>query len=688
VTASVTNGTKNPKRKEIQALRALAIALVFLYHLWPNKLTGGFVGVDVFFVISGFLITSHLIAAATSAGGLKLSTFYVRRIRRLLPASLLVLISVIAVTIVAAPQTLWQSTFANTFSSAFYYQNWALAAGSVDYLGASNDTNPVQHFWSLSVEEQFYLVWPLLILGSVGLARRIRSDRGLDRSFIFATLCIVWVGSFVVSVLWTSSDQAFAYFATPTRAWEFAAGGLLAFLPAAIAQSRPRWSALFSWVGLAAIVYAAVTYTGDTLFPGWTAAVPVLGTCLIIAAGSPSSRLSPSGVYSIRPVQWVGDISYSVYLVHWPLIVLLPVVIDRNLTLNDKLVVVVVALALGWCSKRFVEDRFVTSSAVDRISGRARTTRTLIGAVSAMALIAAVSVPMSVYSNAQVANAQSELQHALSDLPACFGAQSIADADCSPRVEGVVPSPLIARTDVAQQDCQQSASTAEVLECKFGLDGGTPVALVGDSHTTQWLPVIEALAVKHGWSITTYLRSGCSLGAGGPTGISSAGKCNQWGENVLERMSSSDFKYVFVSSRNYWVGSTSSVEARDRATQLSAAWIELEQSGAQIVAIRDTPQPVLADMSDPATCVLDDMTGKTCDFAESAAVGQVDPLELATEIAGEAVMIDMTPYFCVSGRCPAVIGGVLVYRDANHMTATFSRTLAPFFETEMQIAFE
>lgn len=676
-------------RPEIQALRALAIALVLVYHLWPNYLTGGFIGVDVFFVISGFLITSHLVRDATSERGPKLSAFYARRARRLLPASLLVLMLLALITLLAVPQTLWQSYFSNIFASAFYFENWSLAASSVDYLAAGTGTIPVQHFWSLSVEEQFYLVWPVVILVCFLIARKAKGSTRRNTLFALSSIAVL---SLVVSVVWTANDQQVAFFATPTRAWEFAAGGLISFVPVAILSDNPGVKAALSWLGLAIVFASALVMNADTLFPGWVAVVPVVGTALVIFAGFTTHKFSPSPLYGSRPIQFFGKISYSLYLWHWPLIIMVPLILGQPLSVAAKVVVAVVSVGVAWLSKLFLEDRFVLRKPDSTMTNQklARQTRfTLVATFAAMAAVGAVCVPPLLYTDQRVAAANVALADAIAAQPACFGALAIADSSCTSTiaVEDVVPSPLIARQDVSQQGCQQSSSRVEVLRCEFGVPNGIKVALIGDSHTTQWLPVLQELSTQRGWNLTTFLRSGCSLGVSDTSQIGSAGKCAQWGQSVIRQLQQEHFNYVFLSGRNYWISSPDSKALSERAGEYADAWAEIQQTGAKVVVIKDTPQPVAGGLADPATCVFKAASTTDCGFPQAKGVGSVDPIALGAKKLNGIAVLDMTSYFCRTvievANCPAVIGGVLVYRDPNHMTATYSRTLLPYFEAQL-----
>src|SRR3954454_77412 len=340
-------------REEIQALRALAVVLVVVYHYWPAVAPAGFVGVDVFFVISGFLITDMLMREVTARGTVSLPRFWARRARRLLPAALLTIAVCAVATIAFVPVTYWQQFFGEMRASAAYAQNWHLASSAVDYF-APHDRSPVQHFWSLSAEEQFYLVWPLLLLAGIGLARLLGRVRVTRRS-IAAVLGAASTASLAYSVAATAADPLVAYFSTPARAWEFGAGALLAF--AAPGERHPRARAALSWVGFAAILVAALGHTSRTQFPGWVALLPVAGALAVMRAGLPRVRWAPSPALRLPPVQFRGDVSYSVYLWHWPLWVLAPFVLGREVgDVPGAAGLFAVTILLAWLTKIAVEN--------------------------------------------------------------------------------------------------------------------------------------------------------------------------------------------------------------------------------------------------------------------------------------------------------------------------------------------
>lgn len=682
---------KSDLRPDIQGLRAIAVLIVVVYHLWPNRLTGGFVGVDVFFVISGFLITSHLLRRPPLTMSDVLD-FWARRVRRLLPAALLVLTVTTVGVRLLAPETQWRSWSLDTIFATLYAVNWRLASSSVDYLQAENAASPVQHFWSLSVEEQFYFVWPLLILLVLLAAYR---RRWRTRGAVLAALGVLAAVSLGFSVFATAHEPASAYFMTPTRLWELAAGALLA---AALVTGTeisgtqrnslplsPPIRALIAWAGLAAMATATLTYTGATAFPGWAALLPVLGTVAVIAANAPNGRVSPGRFLAWHPMQWLGGVSYSFYLWHWPLIVLLPFLSGGHLGLLDKAVIIVSALVLAGLTKKHVEDRF----RVARLGSRFLRRRTFQLAAAAMALVLSMSALQIVESNYRHETAEKQLARVLTGTTPCLGAAAMADPkSCPPTLSGpVVPSPAIAAVDKSQayaHDCWEGAPFAGMKKCVFGDPSGHfSVALVGNSHAGQWLGPIDVIARQKGWKVTTFLASECTATAVDvvwDTAEKRAG-CRQWGRNVMAATTSGAFDLVITAERNGLpaVGSTL-VESQPRwesgySTYLKR-WLA---TGVDVVVIHDSPLPGQSVKSVP-DCVaahLNDLA--ECSGAPGSWIPN-DPLIRATRKLHDAraSVIDLTKYFCTQTTCPAVIGGVIVYFDGSHITNTYAMTLAPY----------
>jgi peptidoglycan/LPS O-acetylase OafA/YrhL len=675
-------------RADIQGLRAIAVSLVLLFHLWPNRLGGGFVGVDVFFVISGFLITSHLYSRPPRTGR-DLAAFWSRRVRRLLPASLLVLAATAVATRLVAPETQWAATAHEVIAAAMYVENWQLARSSVDYLAAENAASPVQHFWSLSVEEQFYLVWPVLMLLLVALSRRRGWRSG---AVVSAGLGVVVAASLAFSVTATVAEPASAYFITPTRIWELGVGALLAIAAAGAGprlSATPGWlRALLAWAGLGAILVAGLRYTGATPFPGWQAALPVLGAAAVIGARAGETGASPVRLLALRPVQLLGDISYSVYLWHWPMVVLVPYVSGSHLGRLDKAAIILLTAVLAWLSKTYVEDRF--RFAVQGVPVR----RSFQLAAAGMAVVVALGVAQTVEVGRREDTARATLAKALSSGGPCFGAAALSGGtDCAPSTRGPsVPAPAQAaddKTEAYDRDCFEPAPFTGVRRCVFGdPKGAVSIALVGNSHAGHWLPAVERVARDKGWKVTTFLASECTANRAAVAWDATRKQrgCLGWAGKVLDQTSSGEFDLVVTSERNGRAAAGRTYDDSYPAwlsgyRKVVAGWVRARTN---VLVIHDTATPGATLKSVPDCLAQHEDRLLACAGPRRRWVPR-DPLVQAAREAGVASVstVDLNDHLCDGDTCPAVIGGVTVYSDASHMTKTFATTLAPYLEPSL-----
>jgi peptidoglycan/LPS O-acetylase OafA/YrhL len=678
-------------RTDIQGLRAIAVSIVVAYHLAPDWLGGGFVGVDVFFVISGFLITSHLLAHAPRTGR-DLATFWSRRVRRLLPASLLVLTATLVASRLVAPDTQWENTARQARAAALYVVNWLLAGDAVDYLASENAPTAVQHFWSLSVEEQFYFVWPIAILLLVGLAGLVRRRRGL---VVGLGLGAVVAGSLAWSVHETAANPAAAYFVTPTRMWELGIGGLLALATAPRALGRddfPRvppagLALLLGWTGLVAIGWTAWTYTGSTPFPGYQALLPVVGTALVIAAHPRrEDPLTPGRLLALRPMQWLGDISYSVYLWHWPLVVLVPFVTGVDLRNRDRLVIVVLTLLLADLTKRFVEDRFRTPQ-----WGRPLRKPYLLGAVG-MALVVGLATLQVAEVHHDQAQARQQLSRALAGDNPCFGASALDPGrHCDPvPYSDVLPAPVDAASDkaaayedVGGNDCWSSLPGYRPVTCTFGTKhAAVRVALVGNSHAGQWLPALQELAGRHHWQIDTYLASQCALADVRQAFDTPAhGRaCDRWVDRTTTQIEHDRPDLVVMTNRISVpaVGHTYDDSAPAYGRGYAAVLAKFAAAGLKVLVVHDTP----ASGTPIPDCVAQHGEDyRACDGTRADWLAH-DPARESVDTVDDPDIrfADLTDHICDGTVCHAVTGGVITYFDGSHLTATYARTLAPYLD--------
>ncbi len=670
-------------RPEVQGLRALAVGLVVLYHLWPDRLTGGYVGVDVFFVISGYLITSHLQRELQATGSIQLKRFWARRIRRLLPASLLVLAVSVVGVVTLLPATVWMQSARQIGAAALYVQNWALAGDAVDYMAADNVPTVAQHYWSLSVEEQFYLVWPVLILA---LARWSSRSRGRGAApgggMLVPGLVVLALTSRAWSVMATATDRSAAYFVTPTRVWEFAAGALLALLGALRLGSSGR--AALAWAGLVAIVVAGVTFDDATLFPGWVALLPVLGTVAVIAAGTTPSRWSPGPLLSVRPVTFVGDISYSVYLWHWPLIVLWPAATGVDLRTQDKLAILALTGLLAWASKRWVED---PARLTPRLA--AAPWRSFAFAAAGMAVV--LSLSWAITAEVQRRADSAAVVAAAESL--CLGPSALDPAnDCgAPEGDGaLVPPPEVValqNAEPAYPGCQQGITLAEVVSCQLGSTSDDParvVAVVGDSHATQWFPALDDLGRERDWRVLTYAKSSCPFTTAtrtlpGEQTDEAQLSCAEWVRSVrAELLENCELSLVLTASYSTAYGWEPGREqlADPRTDGFERLWQDLTDGGLEVYALSDVPRTLGGNV--PNCLAANPEDRMACAVPRDQALPGSALVDAARQVDDDRVhLVDLDSRYCDDTWCYPVVGDLVVYRDYSHLSAEYARALVP-----------
>jgi peptidoglycan/LPS O-acetylase OafA/YrhL len=582
-----------------------------------------------------------------------------------------------------APDTQWKDGGWQIVASAFYAQNWLLASSSVDYLAADDAPSPVQHFWSLSVEEQFYLAWPLLIGAAAWWAsRKLRNTRATAAVVVLGVIAV----SLAISVYVTAVDPGPAYFITPTRMWELAFGGLVAVLPAST-RHMPSSAArsIIAWLGIGGILLAGFTYTGSTPFPGYTALLPVAGTALVLWANA-ESRYSPAPLLGLRPVQYLGDISYSVYLWHWPLIALLPA-LSGPLGPLDILVIVVATLVLAGLSKKFVEDRFRFSKAVQGAKPAYR-----FAAVGMVVLLLAGG-GLAAESHLRTAAAASKAAAAEAQGGPCFGAAAIArgfDACPPDDTAPLVPEPALAKDDKSDayaDDCWSNQPFTGRPVCTYG-DGPTKVALVGNSHAGHWLPALQRIAEERGWTISTYLVSRCN-----PSDARQqfdtpemSQNCHDYGQWVLEETAHGQFDMIITSERQSVRAENASWEqTADLAQQGYASYLgKWVAAGTPVAVIRDTPYPG-QEVSNIPDCLAENPSNRSACAGTPETWHWMDPLADAAAAAQSPKIgvVNMQRYFCSEDTCPAAIGGVVAYFDGSHITATYARSLSPYLAKEL-----
>lgn len=658
-------------RGDIQGMRAIAVLLVVLYHAGIPVLPGGFVGVDMFFVLSGFLITGIMAAEIERTGRFSIATFYAKRIVRIIPAATVVLVVTAIATLVWIPATRWRSIAEETVGSALYVSNWQFAA-STNYLNADVPPSPLQHFWSLAVEEQYYILWPIVIVIVLALLRRRHRSRIADRALriLPVAMAVIVLLSFAFALLAVARWPEPAYFITPTRLWEIGVGSLLAFAVPAIRRIPRRWRRLVGLAGLLMVGIAAVGYSAATPFPGATAVLPTFGMAAMIAGGVSADGESLRSPVLAHPIaQWFGDISYSLYLWHWPLLIVAEAGF-RPLRIRTKLALMVLAVLLAWLSTRFVE------SPIRRIPGLRTAPRRAF-------LLGAAGILLSVGAAAMIwGSLSAQLGASESAQATAPGARAIPEGGQAPVVQraprGLTPNPAVAADDnpaIYSRGCHLEASETQPKECAIG--SGSTVLLVGDSHAAQWYPALEALAQQRGFRLVSMTKSSCPLIE---RPIEQAGKhrtyseCAAWNTAVQKYIAQERPALVVTTAlETYTAPGATRVDRAALAAGFADSWRRIRTAGVPVLALADTPYM----SQNVPTCVAthpDDVP--RCRTPRSEALAAAGVLRDAARAVPGVTFVDLNPRICPGAQCEPIIGDVLVYRDAHHLSATYSRSLA------------
>jgi peptidoglycan/LPS O-acetylase OafA/YrhL len=641
-------------RRDLEGLRGIAILSVVLYHLDASLFPGGFIGVDIFFVLSGFLITGILVRDLTDYGRVRLGEFWGRRARRILPAGALVLlVTAIASLFIASPIEL--AGIGRDISAAGYYGfNWRAAARSIDYLALGEDRTPVLHYWSLAVEEQFYLLWPLLILALFFLSARINRN---PLPILLAASGTIWIASLILCVVITSHNQPFAFFGTLTRAWQLLTGGTIAIY-LALNVSEPReWLKHFGIIGLVLLIAGFALTTPDTAYPGYTSLLPAIGAGALILAGSAGAQPWMSRIVGIAPLTFIGRISYAWYLWHWPILLL-----GREAWPSAPPAWSIFLVALSFAAA--VLTYYIIENPIRYHRGLVQSPmRSLVlgAGLTVVTIVAGFGV----------------LDHAHA-LRVYLGDKS------SLLVDSIVRD----RSPVYQSDCHLSQLETQSAECTFGAKGVKPTAvLFGDSHAAHLFDAMEKASLSTGASFLMRSKSACPALDGRVWNIKfhrEYFECQTWRESVVAEIERLRPKLVILSSasihRLIETGDRPAPQDAQERLRLAAERkmvLRLMNYAEQIAVVDDTPRLP----ENPIVCLYQHPEHETaCAWKLADLVAETANNGALADLYPRVLRVDLNPLICPDGLCSVVRNGKVVMYDESHMTASFSADLRPVFQ--------
>ena len=679
--SSASNLPASKFRPDIEGMRAFAVLSVVLYHADLGGVRSGFVGVDVFFVISGFLITRQLSDTVGKRGLQALPTFYTRRIRRLLPASMTVVVATLVAARIWAPPLSVRPIAIDGIFTTFYGLNYRLAVEGTQYLNQGSTPSPLQHYWSLAVEEQFYLCWPILIVLVAFLGRRHRN------AVLTLALLVIVAVSFQFSVTITGSDAPWAYFSLVTRAWELALGALVAVMAVHLARLPRPVASVGGWLALGALVAAAFVFSDSTPYPGSAAALPVVAAAVLIACGC-RPRRDVDVLLGVRPLQFLGRVSYSWYLWHWPMLIIAPMILGHALTWPQRLLIVLLSLGAATATFVIIERpaRKIDLSNVQWFAGGAL----LSGTAIVVAVLILSNLPPLVGKGAAATAVPA--RGTSSQVIQQMRQEVAAGLDTTAAPSNLTPEPAKAHGDVpssSSNDCHAGYLTIKQGPCVYGDPTGKhTVVLFGDSHMQQWQPAFGIAGADTGWRVVNWTKSACppaELTVFNTTLKRDYTECNTWRALTLKRIAALHPDVVVVTGSEDLAAANVSPSAYANATVATLRELQ-KTTSAKIIYFEDTPYPGY-NMADCVAGHLSDV--KVCNFSLSHAY--TDPARhnatrLAIEKLAGVSIIDPRLWICAATECPAVVGNLLVYRDQSHISVEFSDWLTPMIVSLLETA--
>jgi len=647
--------TKSQFRPEIEGLRVVAALLVAVYHIWFNRVSGG---VDVFFVISGFLITTSIISTINRTGEFRFLPYVTKLIKRLLPSVLFILAVVLILSSFLLPQSILEKTVREVVASMFFYQNWQLAISSTDYLDASQMKSPVEHFWALSIQGQFYMIWFVLFSFILWMVKKYTIQNA--KPMINTILGVLFVTSLSYSIYLTEVNQPWAYFITMTRVWEFALGSLLCINLSSI--HIPKWMAtLMGWLGLIGLVLTGILFNVSQMFPGYIALWPMTCALFIVLSGTRDTTFGIKRFLGSKPMVKLGGIAFGIYLWHWVLLEFYRYNVQQTPGMLTGTLIILSSILLSYLMTEFIEKP-IRSAKVDRSAFKK-----LGIMISINVLLIGSLFGLKYFEEQELKNGVSA-----SDYPGAMAVKNpekTPEHDPFPSYANVFDDLPLVHTDGTNQVL--SKSDIKVGEYGETKDYIATIALVGSSHSEQWFGAIHEAAKGEKYRILNITRSGTRFS----TGYEDDTLKGIWNKNVLEYLKDADVDLIISH-----VTAANSTKDKIHQQMVDQMQYVKDEYGIDGLALRDNPRYSFNVLESLETSSIKETTKKM-----NAEVNQRDEAYWKNfeQTNKSLYKLDLTDYFRVDGEFRPVIGNVVIYRDISHMTNSYAESFGPVFKQKL-----
>lgn len=667
-------------RKDIQGLRAIGVMLVVAFHLWVGRPSGG---VDVFFVVSAFLVTQNLLRSSAKGALTSTLSFWGKTVSKLVPTVAVVVFICLLIDYLHSNVIFVLDGPREAIASLLQIENLALMSSGTDYNNAERIPSLFQHFWALSLQMQFYFLLPFCVLGVSALSRSIFN--GMHRASVAFIFCaILIVTSFAYALHVTRLTPASAYFNPGARLWEFMVGVICVGIAPRV-QMSDKSRMILSWLGFGAILLTGIIVPRTWEYPGLAALLPVIGAALIIVSGNKPVCNDLRNVLDRPFFLRLADLSFGVYVWHWPILIfIVKATDDRFVNAPVGISIFFISIFLSLATKRLLETP-VKSLLMETVqSGRSKSRKlfapfifTIILALPAIALLVTYIhnfVSLSRYT--RMVFGSEKISMLLSDIQSSFHT-------FDRRFAAMVKE----RPEPYQIQCNVGLGSSELKRCEFGSTAANvpTIVIVGGSHSVHWLPAFQEMSNKIPLKIVVMTKDGCRMNGEmridyRTMDMGRSEECERWVDKTMEAISQMKPDAVFTTA----TAPSPDGEGDVVPSGYVQAWETMARHAGNVILVRDTPWPQVSKSSIPECVVRNRDHLVLCSIYRKKSTPLKSHLDSIALTNKNINILDMTSYFCNVMLCPAIINNMLVYRDGEHFTVAFAQSLSWVLEKEIR----